>query len=60
MTITIGGWAVPLLLTAWFWWLALSCEGTGPGRDRSIEILGALAATFFVWMIYFAIGWWLA
>lgn len=61
MTITLGWWIVPALLTiAALWWMA-SQDYRG---DYNFTIVFTLPATgfaiCFVWLVYTAIGWALA
>jgi len=63
-TITIGWWIIPALITAAVWWPTLSYKSRtyGYGVDVAPILLaaGSMIATLFVWLVYTAIGWWLA
>lgn len=61
ITITIGWWLLPLALTIAAWWPTMRYKPSRGGYlpDVGGAILGllSLAATCFIWMVYFGIGW---
>jgi hypothetical protein len=61
MTITLGWWLIPTALTVAAWVPTFRYEPTRggyiPDVAGAILALASLTASFFVWMIYFAIGW---
>lgn len=61
MSITLGWWLIPVILTlaAWFPSVRHNYDGSGYGIDVQALFLagGAIFTTLAVWMVYFGIGW---
>lgn len=70
MNITISWWIIPLLFTFLSFvranWVDRHYGSSGKGYARGFEILDTVpwviagVLSLFVWMCYFALGWWLS
>lgn len=62
MTVTLGWWLLPTIVTVVAWALALLWPiapsrgdySFGPAIDAAAHVLGAVMTTLTVWLIYFA------